>query len=266
MEAIFKTISNKSIVLNVEPNDSVLSVYDKLYEFGKTTPEQNNIRLILKGNIIEVNEHLRFCDLSNESKISFVLMFIKNKVSKEIKEEVIDKEPVKPIIEKEIVAPKPSNEVPVLDAVQSSILRDHIEGMPITDLEAIHANVPAPSTRNRELDDVEVFRIANLGILSIVRNTPLFYELFNNNFHMLESLLLSDKMRDVFSQFLEKTEDLLINKNNENSDSLPSLSESDEENIKQLMNLGFDREACIQAYLLCNKSMDLAAMMLLDNN
>ncbi len=43
------------------------------------------------------------------------------------------------------------------------------------------------------------------------------------------------------------------------------LTEQDQHNIDTLVSLGFPKNASTQAYLLCNKNLELAASMLMDN-
>lgn len=49
------------------------------------------------------------------------------------------------------------------------------------------------------------------------------------------------------------------------SQSNDNLTDQDLNNINTLVSLGFPKNASIQAYLLCNKNVELAASMLMDN-
>ena len=52
MDVSFKNMSNKTISIQVDPNDKLESVIPKLMEQNEIDPEKNTIKFIFKGRVL----------------------------------------------------------------------------------------------------------------------------------------------------------------------------------------------------------------------
>ena len=148
-------------------------------------------------------------------------------------------------------------------------------------------------------DDIDRFRASVICFLFFIRQSPQFSELFINNFQTLISALSSPQLRPLFEQIYNDTTELNnndymdnltdhvsdihnqthIQTHNQTHNQTPTVSadgtsqqvmtaelnDNDQTNINTLVSLGFPKNSSIQAYIMCNKNLDLAASMLMDN-
>jgi hypothetical protein len=81
--------------------------------------------------------------------------------------------------------------------------------------------------------------------------------MFNNNFEELQQLLIQPEFGMMIQSIIQ-------NMNGSSNQNLPDLDQSDYEKIKILEAFGYSKDKCIEAYVICNKNIDMAASMLLD--
>ena len=140
------------------------------------------------------------------------------------------------------------------------------------------------------MDEIDKLRAAVVGMMVFVRSQPQMMELFNNNFESFAQIIMSPQFKPIFSAILNDisagdehldnlTDSVMSNTNtntntntyNDTTSSVQnqqaqtvSLTQEDLNNIGTLEALGFSKQECIQAYLLANKNIDMAASMLMD--
>ena len=133
-------------------------------------------------------------------------------------------------------------------------------------IEPVHENL------NQNGNHIDKMRDSIIATLFFIRQTPQFTELFMNNFPALLEILSSDQLRPLFERIYNDTDmnddeydDDMTDHVSDVSSQSNDLTEQDQHNIDTLVSLGFPKNASIQAYLLCNKNVELAASMLMDN-
>ena len=77
MDVSFKNMSNKTISIQVDPNDKLESVIPKLMEQNEIDPEKNTIKFIFKGRVL--NNSSSFQEFKDEQKLTIIYMVSKNK-------------------------------------------------------------------------------------------------------------------------------------------------------------------------------------------
>ena len=150
-----------------------------------------------------------------------------------------------------------------------------IEPVQETYTNTIKENWHQEFTTGENANEVDRLRASVIATLFFIRQSPQFTELFMDNFTTLLDVLSSDQLRPLFERIFNDTTELNDNEyidnmtdhvSDVNSQSNDNLTEQDQYNINTLVSLGFQKNASIQAYLICNKNIELAASMLMDNN
>lgn len=106
-------------------------------------------------------------------------------------------------------------------------------------------------------NSISGLQISIIGILTIIRNDPRLFEMFNNNFEELKQLLLQPEFQLMIQSILQNVE-------RSRNHHLTELDQDDYEKIKILEAFGYSKDKCVEAYIICNKNIDMAASMLLD--
>lgn len=241
MDVIFKNMSNKTISIQVDPNDKLESVVPKLMEQNEIDPEKNTIKFIFKGRVL--NNASLFQEFKDEQKLTIIYMVSKNK--SEIKTNV-------------------SN---------NSVTEVKIEPVQETSTNTNKKNWHEDFTSRENTNEVDRLRASIIATLFFIRQSPQFTELFMNNFTTLLDILSSDQLKPLFERIYNDTSEISDNEYIDNmtdhvsdvSSQSNDLTDQDQHNIDTLVSLGFPKNASIQAYLLCNKNVELAASMLMDN-
>jgi hypothetical protein len=239
MDVSFKNMSNKTISIQVDPNDKLESVIPKLMEQNEIDPEKNTIKFIFKGRVL--NNSSTFQEFKDEKQLTIIYMVSKNKSESSNAQ----KQEVKIEANQEL----------------SNVQKQEVK------IEPVHENL------NQNVNEVDRLRASIIATLFFIRQTPQFTELFMNNFPALLEIMSSDQLRPLFERIYNDTTEIsdseYINDMTENVSDVSSqsndLTEQDKNNIDTLVSLGFPKNASIQAYLLCNKNVELAASMLMDN-
>jgi hypothetical protein len=122
------------------------------------------------------------------------------------------------------------------------------QAQPISDISSLDRESHNP---------ISALQMSVIGILTIIRNDPRLLEMFNNNFEELQQLLIQPEFGIMIQSIIQ-------NMNGSINQNLPDLDQSDYEKIKILEAFGYSKDKCIEAYLICNKNIDMAASMLLD--
>jgi hypothetical protein len=107
--------------------------------------------------------------------------------------------------------------------------------------------------------------------LVFIRSNPLLTALFINDLDKLFEILGSEQFKEIIYHVMQG--DIQVKKNKKNdiledkeeiSDS-EEINDSDKNNIIELMAIsGKTKEECTKAYIICNKNINNAALMLLD--
>lgn len=104
---------------------------------------------------------------------------------------------------------------------------------------------------------ISALQVSVIGVLTIIRNDPRLLEMFNNNFEELQQLLIQPEFGIMIQSIIQ-------NMNGSHNQHLPELDQSDYDKIKILEAFGYSKDKCVEAYIICNKNIDMAASMLLD--
>ena len=241
MDVLFKNMSNKTISIQVDPNDKLESVVPKLMEQNEIDPEKNTIKFIFKGRVL--NNSSTFQEFKDEEQLTIIYMVSKKKSESSNAQ----KQDVKIEVNQE----------------SSNSQKQEVK------IEPVHENL------NQNGNHIDKMRAAVTATLFFIRQNPQFTDLFMNNFTTLLEILLSDQLRPLFERIYidtsENSEEVHSEEeHSEEVDDINSqsndLTEQDQLNIDTLVLLGFSKDDSIQAYLLCNKNVELAASMLMDNN
>jgi len=236
MDVLFKNMSNKTISIQVDPNDKLESVVPKLMEQNEIDPEKNTIKFIFKGRVL--NNSSTFQEFKDEKQLTIIYMVSKNKTDSSN----VQKQEIK------------------TDTNQESSTSQKQE----VKIEPVQENL------NQNGNHIDKMRAAVTATLFFIRQNPQFTDLFMNNFTTLLEILLSDQLRPLFERIYIDTSENSDEEHSEEATNINSqsndLTEQDQLNIDTLVLLGFSKDDSIQAYLLCNKNVELAASMLMDNN
>jgi len=235
MDVLFKNMSNKTISIQVDPNDKLESVVPKLMEQNEIDPEKNTIKFIFKGRVLSNSS--TFQEFKDEKQLTIIYMVSKNKSDSSN----VQKQEIK------------------TDTNQESSTSQKQE----VKIEPVQENL------NQNGNHIDKMRAAVTATLFFIRQNPQFTDLFMNNFTTLLEILLSDQLRPLFERIYIDTSENSDEEHSEEATNINSqsndLTEQDHHNIDTLISLGFPKDASIQAYLLCNKNVELAASMLMDN-
>ena len=242
MDVSFKNMSNKTISIQVDPNDKLESVIPKLMEQNEIDPEKNTIKFIFKGRVL--NNSSSFQEFKDEQKLTIIYMVSKNKSVTEVKIEPIQEISTNTIKEN-------------WHQESSNSQKQEVK------IELVQENL------NQNGNHIDKMRAAVTATLFFIRQNPQFTDLFMNNFTTLLEILLSDQLRPLFERIYIDTSENSEEEHSEEENDINSqsndLTELDQFNIDTLVLLGFSKDDSIQAYLLCNKNVELAASMLMDN-
>lgn len=104
---------------------------------------------------------------------------------------------------------------------------------------------------------ISALQVSVIGVLAIIRNDPRLLEMFNNNFEELQQLLIQPEFGIMIQNIIQ-------NMDGSRNQYLPELDQSDYDKIKILEAFGYSKDKCVEAYIICNKNIDMAASMLLD--
>ena len=255
MNVSFKNMSNKSTTIQVDYNDTLESVVSKLMEQNGIDSEKNNIKFIFKGRVL--NNTSTFLEFKDEQKLSIIYMVSKNK-------------------------PETSN----TNVSNTSILipNSQVKLEPVQEpTNTSNPNWHNEFTTGENANEVDRLRASVIATLFFIKQSPQFTEMFMNNFTTLLDILSSDQLRPLFeriyndsdlndSEYIDNMTDHVSDieseseSNNNQQLTQVNLTDQDQNNINTLISLGFPKNASVQAYLLCNKNIELAALMLMDND
>lgn len=273
MNVIFKAINNKAYPYTVNPEDPISSVLDKLYVDANINKETNSFRIIFQGKILKpdqlFSEFSKFTPVNpkdkEKEKLMFVFMATKNKPAGTVQPNVQTQIQSVPVIPPTLPSTLPTPPTPSTNAgFVQSLLTNTDDGYE----EAME-----------EMDESDKLRAALVGMMVFIRSQPQMMELFNNNFESFAQIIMSPQFKPMFDSMLNDTSagdeqldnltDSVLSHGHGHSDSSPqtqtvSLTQEDINNIATLEALGFHKQECVQAYVLANKNLDMAASMLMD--
>jgi len=260
MNVIFKGINNKPYPYTVNPEDPISSVLDKLYVDANINKETNSFRIIFQGKILKPDQLFsEFTIPTNpKDKLMFVFMATKNKPAGTEQPKVQPVPVTPPPVSVTLPQPVSTNTVPNSSFVQS-LLTNSDDGYE----EAMG-----------EIDESDKLRAALVGMMVFIRSQPQMMELFNNNFEAFAQIIMSPQFKPMFNSMLNDTSagdeqldnltDSVLSHDNSPQPQTVSLTQEDVNNIATLEALGFNKQECVQAYVLANKNLDMAASMLMD--
>jgi hypothetical protein len=261
MNVIFKSINCKTYPYNVNPDDMIESIVEKLYVDANINKESHSFKIIFQGKILSLEQKFSEFTPSNpdpKEKTTFVFMVTKNKP---------------------ICTNMQQNQTPIPTTIPTpSPLSQHQQNNQLTTIDNNSDDEYDEDMDNNNIDETDKLRASVIGMMVFIRAQPQLMELFNNNFEAFTQLILSPQFKPIFEAMNNNTsmgDENLDNLSNSivshrsNSNALQqtqtvSLSQDDINNITTLEALGFQKQACIQAYVLANKNVDMAASILMD--
>ncbi len=269
MHVQFKSVGNKSYSFDVNEDDEISSIVSQLATTLDTDLTKSSFRVIFEGKILEhTKKFIEFKD----TKSPFIFVVLKNKVETNTSTTNI----VQPI------QSAPASTVQLQQAPAPTV---QLQQAPAPN-QSIFSQPETDTNTNTKLDDVDKLRASVIAVLFFIRSNPQLAELFINNFESLLGVLSSNQVKPLFekiisdsesdnndSEFTDELTDYLsniqmneINNNDSNKTDQPiNLSEEDMANIEILVSMGFSKNSCVQAYLVSNKNLDMAATFLMDN-
>jgi len=279
MDVIFKAVNNKVYPYNVNPEETISSILEKLYVDANINKETHGFKIIFQGKILSPEQKFsEFSSANPKEKPMFIFMSTKNKpvVSEKPKvQEETQTVPPPPIVNiqniqsNDISAPNFSN----TNNSQNSGFVQSLFTNPDDGYEEAMG----------EMDETDKLRAALVGMMVFIRANPQMMELFNNNFEAFAQVIMSPQFKPMFESILgdmsagdenldNLSESMLTHghshahshTDNTQQTQTVSLTQEDLNNIGTLEALGFPKQACIQAYVLANKNLDMAASMLMD--
>jgi hypothetical protein len=248
MQVSFTNISNKVFKYVVNIEDNLSSIIPKLFADNKIDSVNKSIRFIFKGQIL--NHEKLFSEFTEDNpNIIFMITKIKTKS---------DDPP----------QPHPTTQSNMFNQVNQQ-------------------------EQTEELDSVDKLRAAVMGVLVFIRTNPQLAELFNNKFETLLDVMSSHQIKPLFdkmvnetdegnSDYLDELSESLLNINSyEQNDSNPEddtaddtaddpgsnpgsnpnsntilLTQTDLDNINNIVKRGFNKQDVLLAYVLSNKNID----------
>ncbi len=269
MEVTFKNMSNKTTTFNVDPNDALDTIIPKLMEQNSIDPTKNNIRFIFKGKVLDNKSNLS--EFKDEPKLVIIYMATKIKSVESTAQPSNTQTPSQtaPVTQS---APVTTNQTQASTQATNQVADP--EYYPLED------NWHEDHVSGENADEVNRLRASVIATLFFIRQSPQFTEMFNNDFQTFLGVLSSPQLRPLFEKIYSESDsndseymdqltdhvaDVQQNSGAQQQTMTVELDDQDKNNIEILVSLGFPRNASIQAYILCNKNVDLAASMLMDS-
>lgn len=274
MNVSFKSVSNKNFNFNVDPNDTIESVFPQIHSGLNTNPETHTMKVILKGKIIPHSS--KFSEF-NEEKLSFVFINTKIKDTPQVVQH--QSEPVNQVSTNQTQSNSVVQNQTLVQPSQTQVQTNNNQQAPFPNLH--NQNELDDQEDGEPADEVDRLRAAVVGVLAFIRANPQLSELYLNNFETLVGVLASPQIRPLFekmvdeynsgdSEYLDEFTESVNNQtstqtNNQNSTQV-TLTDTDMQNINTLVALGFPQNECVRAYIVCNKNLDMAASFLMDEH
>ncbi len=292
MHVQYKSVGNKSYSFDVNETDEISSVVSKLATEQNVDLSKSTFRVIFEGKIIQ---HTELFSQFKDKKSPFIFVVLKNQSAQPIQPAQISsttqpqttvpqQSPVN-VQSNTTVTPNP----PSPSSPSSQVDQTNTTNQPSQALPSIFS-LPTNTEQNQtpQIDEVDKLRASLVGVLCFVRSNPQLAELFINNFEALLGILTAPQTKPLFEQiisdlesdandsdFTDQLTDMLsnvqsfqLNNDNDNdNESTQSVKLNDEDmaNIEILVSMGFSKNSCVQAYLVSNKNLDMAATFLMDN-
>ncbi len=284
MEVTFKNMSNKTTTFKVDLNETLESIVPKLMEQNSIDPTKSYLKFIYKGKVL--NNASAFSDYKDDPKLVIIYMVskIKAETNNTNNSSVSTNQPSNQTTNQTQTQAPQSVQIPVQAPTSNYV--QHSESTSYDTYEGLDSNWHEEYTSGENPDEVDKLRASVIATLFFIRQSPQFTELFMNNFQTLLGVLSSPQLRPLFERMYNDSDsndnDYMDNLTDHVSDvqgqsqttgtnssgqqvMTVELNDDDKKNIDTLVSLGFPKNASIQAYILCNKNVELAASMLMDN-
>jgi len=265
MKLLVKTINNFKIELEVDPNITVLELKTLLKT--KHTFSKDDIKLIFNGIVLKEDYTLNKYELKDED---FLI-----------------------VLECKRNTPKSTNINTVKDEAKTISLNNDIFRQTLLTQSSINNQgnpLPTQSSINNQGNPLPTqTSINNQGnplltqMLMNNQSNPLLTQMLTNNLGNLRSIPNSQGNPLLTSMLMNTLGNLQSTPNSQGNPLLmhmlmnylgninnpllsPELTEQEQEDIKQLMDLGYSEHIVKQAYLICGKNIELTANYLFEHN
>lgn len=142
-----------------------------------------------------------------------------------------------------------------------------VPDVPVVPVVPVAPVVPVvPENMNNKKYSFDMAFMASLTFMSLIRENPALQTQFNLNFQDLLSNLQQFYFKDIFKQIIDNSERLLqngnitlqINGDNQNGGNVSQIifDENDNENIRQMVRMGFEEKNVVSEYVKNNKNIN----------
>jgi hypothetical protein len=166
-----------------------------------------------------------------------------------------------------------ANSVENFPDVQDVPVVQDVPDVPVVPVVPVVQDVQDVPVNNKKYS-FDIAFMASLTFMSLIRENPALQTQFNLNFQDLLSNLQQSYFKDIFKQIIDNSDRLLqngnitlqINGDSQNGGNVSQIffNENDNENIRQMVRMGFEEKNVVSEYVKNNKNINDTLKKLMD--